>query len=437
MNKPDLEAALRPFRTELDERGLLPLEVARDVLGNAPEEPRTSDEADRIWASVLSLEDVADLKARTGRLSWDSLIRGEVNLALVERYGESLVEWIQTRVQDGVLIGKPRCIGDCLTELRDVRALELLLGLDGYAGDSARSPKGQRFTLLNSWVSRNPVSATLPIFDRAKAGDGAANDPDAALLRMIVRAGPASAFRRIESARGAEADEVFTRLGLARELTVDLVLDLLDRAAQSDELWPRFSAGDDDRGEYFGLRLLLVREARGDVWSVVLERLQGAAPHSFCVARYCYDGFGARVGEQLLPLDVSEDSGAVVVKGLEGHLEVSADELKNGALKLGWSSEPAAIWSVRCAAIRAYLAAYDGWPPAGAATADLVVPDGEVLVAETRFQHVTGDEALPSEVESYRSAIEALVQRDATLFVPGTPNTDWSQHAQYPAVTAR
>lgn len=429
----DITAALRPFRAELDERGLLPLESARAALKAALGTPRDSEEADRIWASVLSLADVPELIEATAQLSWTGLVRGNPNFALLDRYGDALLDWIRTRVDDGVLSGDPACVADCLLEMSEPAVLDFLLGLQGYAGDSPRPPEKQRNTLLRRWVSAHPRVSTLPIFERAKIEEGEGG-LYAWLLGILADAAPGSTFARIAREAGeVEAERVFARFQLPRKLAVEKILAALDRAVDNAAFWPRFSFGDDDRGEYFGLRLLVVREQGGDAWAIVLERLQGAAPESLCVERRQLSGFGGHVEQVNVPLDILDDAGGRVrVVGPAGELALSTEQLEHSSLQPDLSSEPNTVWRLRRNAIRAYLERHPGalWPPVSEVLSDALPFPAEALVITTDFEHVVGG-ALPSESKCYRSAVEALVRDDATLFEPGEPNTHWSRHARY------
>lgn len=431
---PAIHAALLPFRKELDERGLLPLDVARTCLRSSPPTPTTREEADRMWASVLSLEDAEDLIASTSHLTWDGLVPGQANTALVDRYGEALIDWLETRVRDGVLLGKPHVLGQCLTRLKTTRALELLLQVEGYAGDSASSPQAQRLDLLYAWVGANVGAATLPLFDHVKS----LPDPGDPLrvFKTIILSGPVSTFERIRAARGAETEAVFERLKLRRALTPEVPLRMLDDASQRPTLWPRFCFGDDDRSEYFGLRLILGRERDGDSWGLVLERLEDATPDGLGVQRYGLDGFGMRRSKAYVDLEITrDDSGATRVNGPGGEVVFSAEELRDEALLPALSTEPAASWALRRNAIRAYLERFPGalWPAPEDALTRLSAPGLEPLVVSTEFTHVTGDDARPSETDTYRTAIDALVSGDPTRFVPGPSNTSWRLHATHHA----
>ncbi len=94
--------------------------------------------------------------------------------------------------------------------------------------------------------------------------------------------------------------------------------------------------------------------------------------------------------------------------------------------------------------VRAYLARY---PDAYWANDDEVidmslVDDGEILLATTAFEHVTGPHdadvdpdsvdrrwaRLPSESAVYESLAAAIVAGDASRFEPGESNLDWRLH---------
>ena len=415
---PSIRAAMLPFRTQLDERGLLPVEVAREILRVAPATPQTRDQADGMWAAVLSLEDVSDLIDTTAHLSWERLVPGQVDRSLVDRYGEDLVDWIATRVHDGALSESPHVLPDCLRCLASVRALELILGIE------------DNLKLLFGWARGHADLALLPLFDRVAQLPEGAKDPALTTLETLILCGPVSAFRRIEAARGEEAEAVFRRFGLRRALTEAPLLAILDDAAGLHAFWPRFCFGDDDHSEYFGLRLVLARAPDGDAWGLVPERLEGAAPDSLRVQRFSFDAFGVRTTTAYLNLEISADaSGGARV----GDAVFSAEELSDPALLPERSTEPAAIWALRRVAIRAYLDRFPNalWPSPSDALFDLAMSGLEPLLVTTAFEHVSDDGTRPSESQCYRSAVDTLVSGDPTRFVPGPANTAWRLHATH------
>ncbi|MFI0446988.1 hypothetical protein [Actinomadura sp. 6N118] len=151
-----LRAAMRDARvTRLDDRGLMSLEEARALLARTQTFRRGEGELvdgtfvlelDRVWAALLSLADAAEFTAIATGLTWEADPRGMENLALYERYGDGVLPWIATRVDDkGVLHNKPWCVLPCL----------LASGSDEAFGIAA-SLRDQE--VLCQWVIRHPDS---------------------------------------------------------------------------------------------------------------------------------------------------------------------------------------------------------------------------------------------------------------------------------------
>ncbi len=103
-----------------DDRGLMPLEAAREVVRGTDiydrGEGREIDgtqvlDADIVWAALLSLEDAAEFVREANRIKWRFHVRGRDNVAAYERYGDALVHWIETHVDgQGVLRNVPWCL---------------------------------------------------------------------------------------------------------------------------------------------------------------------------------------------------------------------------------------------------------------------------------------------------------------------------------------
>lgn len=108
----------------LDERGLMPLAEARELLAGAAVFRRGEGrmiggrfvlESDRLWAALLSLEDAAEFVTHARRLHWETNVRGTHNLAPYERYGDGILPWIAARVNEaGILDNVPWCVLPCL-----------------------------------------------------------------------------------------------------------------------------------------------------------------------------------------------------------------------------------------------------------------------------------------------------------------------------------
>jgi hypothetical protein len=100
-------------------------------------------------------------------------------------------------------------------------------------------------------------------------------------------------------------------------------------------------------------------------------------------------------------------------------------------------------WPERTLVTRAYLAEHPDafWPPVEGALAAAGLPAGRVLVQSTTFQHCSGHPSqtenptwarAPSASPAFHTLAQALLARDAALWRPGEPNTDWRLHAHEP-----
>src|SRR5690349_1097426 len=128
---PYVVGALRDAEVERrDDRGLMPLPLARDIVASARAFRR--DGADRLWAALVSLSDADEACAALTRLTWEHPPRGRDNTALAERYGAGLLPWLRGRLDRGVLLNVPWCVGPCLLAIGEVGALELLWQVERY-----------------------------------------------------------------------------------------------------------------------------------------------------------------------------------------------------------------------------------------------------------------------------------------------------------------
>lgn len=457
---PNVDAALARL-DELDERGLMPLASAREWV-------ETSEfgqaDADLRWAALLSLEHAAEACEVATRWVWRQMPRGRDNTALVERYGAGVLPWLATRVVEGVLINAPWCVVPCLLALDDIAALELAWSLRGVrdrvemiawqvrdAGEQPGDPAVEAAAavqLIDRWVSAYPETALPWLVGRADEGDARA----LALLDARARAGGIGFLRALGQVIGeAEALALFERHAWPRTLTREQVLAQLDAATA--ERWPEFNLAFDGRQEYFALRLIAAREREGEGWGVVFERLTGSYPGNMFVVRYAF-GSGVPAGaeyEDIVHLDELDIEGPErdddhlfhggVIRGPAGELRLDERQLDAWDLRPGKCTE-IGYHPLRALAIRTYLAHAPGclWPPIDDALAQLGLDEPAPLVVSDAFAHVIGPyqregvpegawQVLPSESPTFRSLAEALVERDASRFDPGSPNTDWRLHA--------
>jgi len=217
-----LAAALHDARLPvLDERGLMPLAEARDLLAGVTVfqqgKGRMIDgtfvlESDRVWAALLSLEDAAEFVTHARGLRWQANVRGKDNLAPYERYGDGVLPWISARVdEEGVLHNVPWCVLPCL----------LASGAeDAFAiGAAVRDPD-----VLCQWVIRHPGIGYRLLAERA-------SQPRVAdAIRVLHGIDPRGTAHRLEREGKVRARDVLDRLGLVTPPLPDAVQAGLDAA---------------------------------------------------------------------------------------------------------------------------------------------------------------------------------------------------------------
>src|SRR5688572_10797029 len=110
--------------------------------------------SDRSWAALMSLADGAEFVAATRRLSWEFEVRGMENLAPLQRYGETALQWISDRIDaDGTLHNTPWCLLPCLLACPTPAAFEVAARVRSVKG-STSGP--HRLSVLGRWVLGNP-----------------------------------------------------------------------------------------------------------------------------------------------------------------------------------------------------------------------------------------------------------------------------------------
>lgn len=225
-----LDAAIRDARLPvLDERGLMPLAEARELLAGVTVfqrgEGRMIDgtfvlESDRVWAALLSLENAAEFVTHARGLRWQANVRGMNNLAPYERYGDGILPWIATRVdEDGVLHNVPWCVLPCL----------LASGAeDAFAiGATVRVPH-----VLCRWVIRHPATGYRLLAERAS------QPRVAGVIRELHRIDPRGTTHRLELESAGRARDVLDRLGLTTAPLPDAVQAKLNTAPRAQGLAP-------------------------------------------------------------------------------------------------------------------------------------------------------------------------------------------------------
>lgn len=406
-----------------DERGLMPIADARALVEKATVFVR--DGADALWAALLSLEDAKEFVRHASRIEWKFHPRGKENTAFVERYGDSVLEWIAGRVDSrSVLVNFPWCIGPCLMSIGTPAAFDLVWKLRGWDDTSemvaweVQAAREVPITELEAalkrfravWMKKHADVADARIEALAKAGDEAAK----AILEKRSR-------------------------GLSEET----ILELLDEKA-TEGLWPLFYYKADGRLEYFAMRLVVARAGKGDGWGIVFQRLAGSYPEALRVEQFAY---GSGVGDPYVDaadcLQVEwEGEGFHGATVTPGDFELDEGMIDEKDLRFGRCVE-IGYHPYRVAVIRAVLA-HDPdafWPKDKAALEVLGLGKGaKVLFTSTAFHHVIGPngregaperpwEILPSASPVFQSLAKAIVDKDPTAFQPGESNLDWRLHA--------
>lgn len=172
-------SALRDARVGArDARGLMPIDEARAIVRATVAFRKGEGEmidgtfvldSDRAWAALLSLEDAAEFVLHAKRISWEFHVRGRDNTAPLQRYGEGIVSWLESRLDaKGVLFNIPWCIVPCLLAMDAAWALEIALkttAVHELLPDQA--PLGAGVGVFAATDSRPPPSGSRPPPPRA------------------------------------------------------------------------------------------------------------------------------------------------------------------------------------------------------------------------------------------------------------------------------
>ncbi len=258
----------------LDERGLMPLAEARAVLRGVAAFVKGEGEllggvnvlaSDQLWAALLSLEDAAELVAEASRLAWQFQPRGMDNVDLHLRYGDGIVPWLASRVDDsGVLHDRPWCIVPCTLACDGDAAFELIWRV--------RRVAGRQISLAAAWLDRHPATGAAALRRLAAADDRRAR----AHLLALQRRGHAPAPP-------------------AGPPTIDDVLALLDASAARllsvAITWPMVDGTGPSRPH--GFRAIAARA--GDDWGLAIERIEGERKGGVHGARVAVHAFGSQV----------------------------------------------------------------------------------------------------------------------------------------------
>lgn len=451
-----LHETMRSVGLPLDERGLVELEEARRRVAAERTFARGEGrlvhgswiwDSERLWTSLLSLENAEEFVREASRLEWRFHPRASQYLEPAERFGREILPWLFSFVRGNVLVNVPACVVPLLCDQGGGDSFEPLLGLDGVSEDSRRVPgpfapdgpgnvdvaslvpsveAAERALLEFAWTHPKP-SFSLLYEKAAVEGDERARN---VLRRACVEQPSRVRAWIVEDWEEDEARADLERMGVSFELTSDAILAQLDRSCAHGESWPVFSARHPDRACH-ALRLVVFREREGDGWTIVFESLEGSSAKSLCVRRYAHSAtlfaWLDATGRAELFVDVARsDATSLVLVGPAGEMRVApASDARDPSFTLlvraYLDENPDAFWSDE-AVLRDALE-LEGFSVEGY----------ELFLTSTVFEHVVGTQPSdgaasdldtrrriqPSESAVYRSLARALVERDSSLFEPG------------------
>ena len=125
--------------------------------------------SDLMWQALLSLADAAEFVEVASRLRWEFHPRGFDNTDLYQRYGDGIVPWLATFVDDdGVLHNVPWCVGPCLLACGSAEAFTVVwrvrdvAGRTGWGGFRDGDP-------VIEWCARHPEVGRAELTRRAAA----------------------------------------------------------------------------------------------------------------------------------------------------------------------------------------------------------------------------------------------------------------------------
>ena len=135
-----VESAMRDARVKLDDRGLMAIGAAREIVRGTDVyekgEGRMIDgthvlDSDVVWAALLSLEDGAEFVHEARRIVWKFSVRGFDNIAPVQRYGATVLPWIEHNIKADKLAEQPWCLLPCLLAIDDESAFDVAAKIEG------------------------------------------------------------------------------------------------------------------------------------------------------------------------------------------------------------------------------------------------------------------------------------------------------------------
>lgn len=197
-----LPSAMRDARVATDARGLMPLDEARTVVAQLTRFEKAASAssnvlgADLAWAALLSLRDVDEFLEAALRIEWSFHVRGHGNVAAIERYGDGILPWIRSAIDEhGTLRNVPWCLYPCLlaigtAEAMDVAFLVRRTNADLERSEPAETPADDALDLgaAPAWLAHR-AAERLPI-----VAERASHDPRcrALLARAVASLGVAS-----------------------------------------------------------------------------------------------------------------------------------------------------------------------------------------------------------------------------------------------------
>lgn len=319
--------------SELDERGLVPLKIAREALSQRTSFSKGQSHqthgrhlltSDVLWALLLSLQDAAEFVEVASKLTWNFHPRGMNNIDLFLRYGAGIVPWLATRLnRDGVLENNPWCVLPCLMQCDSKEAFDLVWSIRTKPGDSPG--------VLLQWIDTHAQTAARSLVGKLLASRAISNNDEqirtrAVLAGFIARgfAGQVeNAIEMVEMELQKGQDLANQKMALRQELglhgppTREAVLALLDAASSrvlsaKQLMWP--DEKDGPNGKCHALRAVALRQ--GEQWGLLLQRLEGDRPggsfgarvFSFCFGSGIRPGSGKMGGVKMVPVMLQKEA---------------------------------------------------------------------------------------------------------------------------------
>lgn len=330
--------AMRDARLAVrDERGLMPLARARDIVastsafrkgGGEMKDGTFVLESDLVWAALLSLEDDTEFVTHAKRIAWEFHVRGRDNTGPFARYGAGILPWLAHHIDEqGILRNVPWCIVPCLLAIDTRDALEVALRVNDVhellpgqaplgggpgvfaagAGTEAVAHEGHAFLtptvgldLARRWIARHghgyAALAELAGAENARATE---------LLRDRARALGSVVVEAIEAGLGRErTSAILSQLGvevapldpsieaaLAEAPTIDVPRGPLWTVAELDDDAREYSLPLWDNAAYTtgAMRVTGFASKEGDV--LVVETLS-ARPNPLAIVEWWARAYG-------------------------------------------------------------------------------------------------------------------------------------------------